>query len=465
MSTPCTAIQGNADFYGQGIRIGVYLQWLSAWISILTETSSAQPVLEVSSVFVFAILIATITSYSSGTIQPIETYIMLQFAFGFFVTTMGIFGVRLQVLSPHGALHLLHELKEAPDRIKKATVKRASRHVNTRPRLVEQVQHFLNDFASIRASLRFLILLDKYSALLSKSSILSTVQVNLNSLAFLKLRALTWSGVLWRANVVAMLAGFNIVYWFSGVAGGGSAAECRPVIFMVAKVTLESGIVTFYKFTAIAAAILIFPQAIFLMAMAVRLCVYLTLCAHRDLLFRWRSDARERALNRLQNAYAVLEDRFPGNRPDELPTFLITAALAEQKIRTLTRHSRATATGAQIERPVADAVSGLVLLMMRALEQLTDPLLTFNVVASLWPFRNIVEYWEFLAESDAEMIHFSDILKLFASLASTVVDLEPDNIQAERGRCAVEALPENTARYFNNSDVSPGDTNTLIVNH
>jgi hypothetical protein len=37
----CPGIEGNSDLYGMGIRIGVYLQWFSAWISNTINPSGA----------------------------------------------------------------------------------------------------------------------------------------------------------------------------------------------------------------------------------------------------------------------------------------------------------------------------------------------------------------------------------------------------------------------------------------
>lgn len=95
----CEPLQGNADFYGLGIRIGIYLQWGSAWLSMLLDPESAQGVLDANSVSLFAVAIATIIAAARNA-AAIEMYIMLQILLGFPVTTLSSFGVRLWLMSP-----------------------------------------------------------------------------------------------------------------------------------------------------------------------------------------------------------------------------------------------------------------------------------------------------------------------------------------------------------------------------
>ncbi|KAJ5887540.1 hypothetical protein N7495_007581 [Penicillium taxi] len=95
----CTPFEGNSDLYGLGIRVGVYLQWVSAWTSLLLDPESAQATYDANSTFVFAILVATIIAAQQGS-SAIEMYIMLQFMLGFFITTLSTLGVRLWLMSP-----------------------------------------------------------------------------------------------------------------------------------------------------------------------------------------------------------------------------------------------------------------------------------------------------------------------------------------------------------------------------
>jgi hypothetical protein len=72
----CTPFEGNSDLYGLGIRIGVYLQWISVWINLLLDPESAQATYDANSTFVFAIIIATVIAAQRDA-AVIKVYIML----------------------------------------------------------------------------------------------------------------------------------------------------------------------------------------------------------------------------------------------------------------------------------------------------------------------------------------------------------------------------------------------------
>ncbi|KAM7182618.1 hypothetical protein V8F33_014171 [Rhypophila sp. PSN 637] len=99
MSTPCEPLQGNTDFYRLRIRIGVYLQWASAWLGLLLGADSAQAILDANSAFVFAVAIATIITTKRDA-PLIEVYIMLQILIGFHDTILSTFGIRIWFMDP-----------------------------------------------------------------------------------------------------------------------------------------------------------------------------------------------------------------------------------------------------------------------------------------------------------------------------------------------------------------------------
>jgi hypothetical protein len=69
---PCPGIEGNSDLYGLGIRIGVYLQWFSAWISNTINPYGAASNHDANNIFLIAILIATTVALAGDGIQPVE---------------------------------------------------------------------------------------------------------------------------------------------------------------------------------------------------------------------------------------------------------------------------------------------------------------------------------------------------------------------------------------------------------
>lgn len=87
---------GNPDFYGLRIRLGVYLQWLTAMLAhyLLTEIVSEN--LDVNAIFVFALSIALVSSTARNEVQDAEIVVLLQLCWGFILGVLTIWGHRLR---------------------------------------------------------------------------------------------------------------------------------------------------------------------------------------------------------------------------------------------------------------------------------------------------------------------------------------------------------------------------------
>src|SRR5271168_653163 len=96
----CPPFNGTSDFYGLGIRVGVYLQLTSSHITNTLNQEAAPENYAANSIFVFAIIVALLNAVNAtpSEIRPIEAWIMLQICISFFLTTLGLFGVRLHFL-------------------------------------------------------------------------------------------------------------------------------------------------------------------------------------------------------------------------------------------------------------------------------------------------------------------------------------------------------------------------------
>lgn len=81
LAKSCAGIEGNFDFYGLGIRIGIYLQWFSSWISNTFNPTAAAANHDANTIFLLAVLIATAIAFGQGSLQPAEKYILLLFVY------------------------------------------------------------------------------------------------------------------------------------------------------------------------------------------------------------------------------------------------------------------------------------------------------------------------------------------------------------------------------------------------
>lgn len=91
---PSCAIQGNPDFYGLGIRIGIYLQWITTFLANQFLREAIAMNLETSTVFLIALFVATIVASVQDTVHVSETLVLLQLSFGFIFSILSIWGHR-----------------------------------------------------------------------------------------------------------------------------------------------------------------------------------------------------------------------------------------------------------------------------------------------------------------------------------------------------------------------------------
>ncbi|KAF3903256.1 hypothetical protein ABW20_dc0106570 [Dactylellina cionopaga] len=321
---------------------------------------------------------------------------------------MSTFGVRLQLLRSQTASQLLRQLKEAPHRIKMSLTKGSSHNISAgdtsvgnsedaNPSKILQLRMEIERFA--RAVLSSF---PTTAGLLGPRPELSNqdtnIQINLDGMAFMKHQNLAWSGVLWRADIAGVLAGFNLLFWFYSLPGA-AADECVYTVFMFSKQLLQGRLLDFFKAGGIIVAVGIFPQAVALAILFLRLSVFLIMCIYRDILFnvllRGEPEAREQIQANLRRMNSITE-----------------------------RLGR----------------SGLRM-------SLFMPGSSVSLLRIISPFRSLADTLQFLSSSDVEDIRFSDILKLCASLASQHV-----SVQTNR---SVEMAVPGSAATANNSG-SPG---------
>ncbi|KAK3379136.1 hypothetical protein B0T24DRAFT_145958 [Lasiosphaeria ovina] len=375
MST-CEPIQGDPDFYGRGIRIGVYLQWTSAWLTLLLDPESAQGVLDANSVFVFAVTIATIIASRREAAQ-IEIYIMLQMLLGFHITTLSSFGIRIWLMTPGRVAKLLRraakewkkdrqkarENQEGIMRDRQRAVDQIAQSVANYPGLAKWILAVLNRFSTVSRS-------GSHSA---SSATASVAILPVHLLSALKFPGLTWSGVVWRTMTLGIIAGFNFAYWYEFP---NSAATSKllsdppdicgpPTVFLFSKQLLQGPIVTLGYAVAIILLLVVGPPIYTLLILTVQIHYYGVLLLFRDVAYWVRPRTGER--------YSAAIDR--------INEVLRTSAL-----------------------PVMEAV------------QFYSPLFPAGMVA-VEALKSSLDFLHFMTtEPTGDAIRFTDLLKVFVSL-------------------------------------------------
>ena len=114
----CNGFAGNSDLYGLGIRIGIYLQWISSLLTNILLPNEVSDSLDTNSIFLFAVFIAIAkASQSSGEFRPAEAFIMLQLCFGYLLSVLSVSGLRLTLFNVASPELLLSKIRLRPDLI------------------------------------------------------------------------------------------------------------------------------------------------------------------------------------------------------------------------------------------------------------------------------------------------------------------------------------------------------------
>lgn len=92
---PSCAFDGNPDFYGLGIRVGICLQWITAYLANHFLREAIDSNLETNTIFLLALFIASAVTTSNNTVQTTELVVLLYLCFGFLFSILSIWGHRI----------------------------------------------------------------------------------------------------------------------------------------------------------------------------------------------------------------------------------------------------------------------------------------------------------------------------------------------------------------------------------
>ena len=87
---------GNSDFYGLGIRLGVYLQWTTSILALYLHTEAVSENLDTNTIFVSALFVALLSATARDQVRAAEVLILLQLCWGFLLGVLTIWGQRIR---------------------------------------------------------------------------------------------------------------------------------------------------------------------------------------------------------------------------------------------------------------------------------------------------------------------------------------------------------------------------------
>ncbi|KAL8787692.1 MAG: hypothetical protein Q9195_007648 [Heterodermia aff. obscurata] len=311
----CPGLEGNPDLYGVGIRIGIYLQWISSLLTNAFIPSSVSDSLDTSSIFLFAVFIAIANATKSTGVEPllgpIGGFVMLQMCFGYLLSAMSVTGLRIKLLTnPESIdtdLFSTHPFR-LPVLPTLSSIKKAEADTLGMRKISKEVPEGLAISRYTMASLRFcdrlafastsndlslepitwVVDMYVFMTLQSQRDVPGSpekeyVQSRLRNYQAIRTFArnalgnqifslgvssvykhdhFSWLGVCWRLLLIGGIAIYNVWYWFAGISYLNTNS-CDLYIFLFAKVSIFGAAQIFFKVFSIIYAVCI---GIFLLA-------------------------------------------------------------------------------------------------------------------------------------------------------------------------------------------------------
>jgi hypothetical protein len=211
-----TGFDANVDFYGFGIRLGVYLQWFSSYISNSLDPESASENHEENSIFVLAIAIALAVVFQTDELRVSEVYILLLICTGYFCLVVSTWGLRLHLLRP-GTVRVSPLLGQGVDMRRSYTA-------------------------------------DSFISRLPGGSGLSSIatqyfsprQIPLSQGGSVKPTGLSWAGAVWRSSIATFVLVLNLCLWLSYSPDAETRPGCVPTIYFFGAQKLDNQLQTFF---------------------------------------------------------------------------------------------------------------------------------------------------------------------------------------------------------------------------
>lgn len=218
-----TNFQANVDFYGFGIRLGVYLQWLSSWISNTLDPENCSENHEENSIFVLAIAIALAVAFRTDDLKVAEVYILLLICTGFFCIVLSTWGIRLHLLRP-GAVHV-SPLFWHGNRVQRRRQGSASTMASS-SWLPRGAATAVNGLMDAYLSPRHMPLSQGGSGV--------------------KPTGLSWAGAVWRSMIATLVIVLNLYLWLSYDPATVERPGCEPLLYFFGPQRLKEGLQVFF---------------------------------------------------------------------------------------------------------------------------------------------------------------------------------------------------------------------------
>lgn len=90
------------DYYGLGVRLGMYLTWFQAWIAFNFVPSEIQSALDANAIFLFAVILAMVRCTITDLILQVDALILTHLGAGTIFSVISIWGYRTRYYTLEG---------------------------------------------------------------------------------------------------------------------------------------------------------------------------------------------------------------------------------------------------------------------------------------------------------------------------------------------------------------------------
>jgi hypothetical protein len=100
---PDCSLEGQTDFYGLGVRMGIYFTWLTSWIANNFLASEVGGSLDTNAVFLLAIFVTMMFNSIWRQLRMVDALVLLHLCYGFLFGVMSLWGYRTMYYHRMGA--------------------------------------------------------------------------------------------------------------------------------------------------------------------------------------------------------------------------------------------------------------------------------------------------------------------------------------------------------------------------
>ena len=98
----------SLDYYGFGVRLGVYFAWLSSYFANILLPSEIAGALDTNSIFLLALIASLLRGSGTRDIAKIDGLVIMQLCSGFLFSSLSIWGYRTSYYHKEGPKGIRH---------------------------------------------------------------------------------------------------------------------------------------------------------------------------------------------------------------------------------------------------------------------------------------------------------------------------------------------------------------------